>query len=365
MPKNNKKSKANQQKKGPGKKRVMVALNRAKTAGNKQLSAAALGLTPCSAKYLIACTNPWHAGAMGACVPSKPARPTQKVCTVTRFDAVIGSGGLGYVLISPTLGNNTTLARYTLATFAGTTNLTGSTGVVGVTTATAPSPYTYAQLTDSGSAGAIPAIEGRMVSCGVSAQYIGTELNRGGLVYCFVDPGHESLENITLQTLASRLECSVERTMEGKCWINTSAISSTESEFPEIAQAASVADAGLLGVYPYSQGNPIDTFTVTNGAPIMCIAFTGTVGNSYHIEIIQHMEYIGVLTEGKTTPNSLDEQGFGRVLEVVNKLPSLKTSHPKKSIGALALMALKDVVKEHGPAMIEAGGKMALAALMV
>lgn len=330
----------------------------------------ALMMTPCAAKYALAIANPWHPSAAGACIPSRPARPSQKVTSFARFDVSAPPGQVGYAVFFPCLANNSTMCRYTNGAARVTPDtLLIDTGTVGVSSiGTANLPYTTAQLNDNGSAGAIPDVSGRMISFGVTAQYIGTELNRGGLTYCFTDPAHENLVGKTVSEILARAETevSVPSSNRDKCSMQISAISASELEYPDLPNASSAITANIEAIYPFSGSNEASSVTTNIGASPMVFIFTNPTSGTqtFHIEVCVHAEYVGVLCEGKTTPNSIDELGLARVMSATDRAQGKKNSRPHVPFAKLFKESLSEVAREAGTAALMTGKAMLLAALV-
>jgi hypothetical protein len=362
------KPKKNNAKKGNGKPRNVIR-RVAKSVG--ATVADGLMMSPCAAKYALSIVNPWSPQAAGACIPSKPTRPSQKATAFARVDVVAPAGQSGYIVIFPTLCNDGAVAVYT----NGATRVTPDTLLVdtpytGLSNLSMSNlPYTAAQLKDNGSAGDIPAVSGRMVSLGVTAQYIGTELNRGGLTYCFTDPAHENVAGQTISDILARAETEVSTPMSNrdKCTMQISAINATELEYPDIASATSTITAAILACYPYSGGNEASSTRVSVGASPMVFIFTNpsTTGTcTFHVEIVAHVEYVGKITEGKTTANFADELGLTRIMCAADRVQMKKVSRPHVSFGKLFKETLGEVARETGTAAMMAGKAMLLAALV-
>lgn len=363
--------KQNRQKTGGGKKgkarRTMGRVVR--SVGN--IVGDALMMTPCAAKYALAIANPWHPSAAGACVPSKPARPSQKVTAFARFDVTAPPGQPGYAVFAPCLASNSTFCRYTNGDVrVAPSQLIVDNATVGVSSVAMTNlPYTLAQLNDNGNAGAVPDVSGRMISFGVTAQYIGTELNRGGLTYCFTDPAHENLAGQLISDILARAETEISTPMSNrdKCSMQISAISAAELEYPDLPEANNNITANILAAYPFSGGNEISSTTVNLGAAPLVFIFTNpsTTGTqTFHIEVCVHAEYVGRLCEGKTTPNSIDEAGLARVMSASDRAQGKKNSRPHVPFTRLFKESLAEVAREAGTAALMTGKAMLMAALV-
>lgn len=325
-------------------------------------------MSECAAKYAIAIVDPWNPEVEGVCVPSNPARPTFKVTSYLRGTMAIGTGGVGFVAVSPCLANDRVAAYFTNGLYTGTSiNCSATLGAVGTYGATMTNlPYGAASLTTSNPYEVYP-ISGRIVSCGLSIRYTGTELNRGGLTFCYSDPDHESVNTLTPDNLGAKLETSIEGNTPDRssCWVSASAIRADELTFPDVSQNTAQVDVNLLTVYPFSSANSVTSAAgdLAYGAPIMAAAVTGTSGNTYEFEYVQHSEFIGAAAQPFLTQNSSDATGLALVQTAAGRLPSAKRANPNVSLKKLMKRELVKAAKEIGPSAFKAGTAMLMAAL--
>lgn len=313
----------------------------------------------------MATVNPWDSLAMGACVPSSPARPTYKVRAILRGTFQVGTS-LGFVAVSPVLCNDKLVCYSTLQSYAGTAVTCSATaGAVGTIGSNMSSlPFTMAQLTSNTSAES--AAQGRIVSVGVSARYVDTELNRGGRVICYTDPDHGSINNLTIGDLGARPEAifsSPDQTRP-KCWISAYGQTAVEQSFPMEDPTYNATQYQIQQGYPLCQNQSV---TLTGGdlgygAPIMCIVATGVTGNTYEFEIVIHAEYVGPATSSMLTPNSADPDGLALVQTALGRAPTARQSSGMSFQKAFKAELIK-ASKEAGMAALKVGGAMLLAAL--
>ena len=141
-------------------------------------------LSECAARYACAIGAPFSAGAIGACVPSFPARPSFKVHSRINGTFSIGTAGVGYIGVAPCVSNSQRCIYYTGSTFTGTTLMVSGTGVNAITNTSNP----YASGAFVPASQATDAMTARIISVGLRIRYTGTELNRGGIVYGLVHP---------------------------------------------------------------------------------------------------------------------------------------------------------------------------------
>lgn len=137
--------------------------------------------------YCHALCNPFDAKPCG--VPLAPIVNTQKTRVYVKGTASTGIGGVGFVSARPGHGgsNTSTAVFYTDSSYQGST--VQNTSGPGVNPGSTNSPYSSANF----GPGATD-LSFRIVSFGLRARYIGTELNRGGSKICLVDPTHNATD---------------------------------------------------------------------------------------------------------------------------------------------------------------------------
>jgi len=150
-------------------------------------------LSPCARDYLSVLENPFSGKV--ACVPNFPSIPSRKVRYWARGVASTGTAGVGFVALNPFISWNDTLADptntvyYTDSSFAGTT--TSYASGAGVQRTNLNSEYDSTSL-----------YKYRLVAAGLRVRYAGTELNRGGRVFCLEEPDHASTASFGLSNIA-------------------------------------------------------------------------------------------------------------------------------------------------------------------
>lgn len=335
-----------------------------------------LQLSKCALKYALAISDPFHPSARNACLPVFPSVPSQKVTAFSRFTMQIGTGGTGFVAVSPTLANNTVATFYSNASFVGTAlNLTtaSNTLTLGVSSGFLPNiPYNAADLAGGIANGALN-ISGRIVSCGLRVTYTGTTMNESGVYYAFVDPNHMNVTTIANNTgqIGAHAAGDVCGTTRESCSIEMYPVSPTETEF----SGSSTGSSTMLYTHPYSNNDdvltpsqPTWTFTAggyKTGSPCGVIFVTGVAGSTYLCELIEHIEYQGTAAAGACTPSDADQRGFEIVTAAASRLPQLKsTNHDKKSIPALLVDGIQEVMSSLQPVAIDFLTKGAMAMFM-
>jgi len=306
---NNKRSRRNVAKavrkpvgRNPRTRKISAVRNGARRAAKVSRGAKGLMLSECAAKYLLASTNAAHPGARGACVPTYPVMNSQKTMGLVRGTFNVGTLGFGYISVAPCVTSDQSSIFFSDSSYASTVTQS-NTSAVGVVDVPIPNnPYTTA-VVNSGAAST--RATGRIVGGELRVRYTGTLLNRGGMIYGLTDPDHAGVDGYTTATLASR--DTVRAIVDTGDWVSISvcAIRPNETEYAESTVAAAFRS------FPFSDttaSNPN-----TSGIPIMCFVVTGVPGNSFQFEWIQHNEYVGAPTSGRTTPNMSDATGFQNV----------------------------------------------------
>lgn len=340
-------------------------------------------LHECAARYMASICDPWSPQSKGACVPFGTTRETQKVTVFSRATATVGTAGVGFAAFAPCLANDQPSLFCTGAAYTGTTALptTVIAGIPGVNANVSQTPHNgpYGRarflptsLQNAGTADL--RVAGRVVSAGISAQYTGTVSNMGGLLYCLTTPNHTNLHEFSPQNMGSFVECEISRVDDMKCMMVDVGHTSNECEFPDLAtymlsqttsSTLALPEPTVPGpvtlLYPFARGTRALNSTLiaedgtnTYGSITSLIMFTGTPGNTFQIEVIMHLEYIGLDAQANATPVHKDTDGFNMVQEAAMRAPMIKASQGINWKDA-CLKALSDVGRELGPVALKAG----------
>ncbi len=235
----------------------------------------------CVKHYFSALVDPFESPA-GACMPCDLfPLPSQKVKVFIRGKLNLGTSGIGFILANPTLANDVNVITRTTSTSVITqsTQFTAATNIVGATFSQLP--YNSAALTAK-------SVQGRVLALGVRIKYIGSLMNRNGLVLSLEDPDHQSTVNQTFDSVSANPYADARRVGDGEwdaavCW--SGPVTPQELEY---ANVNSYAD--------YS----------------MVMAISGAAGDLYEFEVYEHAEFIGTNVPGKTPSHSAAE-AFGKM----------------------------------------------------
>lgn len=215
---------------------------------------------------------------------------------------------------------------------------------------TPPGSYVGYNLNTDYPSTALPLVTGRgikyrVVGSGLRIRYIGTEINRGGIVHCTVTPNHDTVALADINQLG-QLE-TYSRYPVTRDWV-------------EIMHSPVMEDDFL---YRPDQGtNPSYYTTLFSTAPFehyMVQQVTDCVGGAFEWQAVVHFEAVGAEVRG-LTPTPVDVTGVSAVLNVATPtiIPEInKLSQDNKDIGTL----LKDgmnMVSGLAPEVLKMGTMM-------
>jgi hypothetical protein len=231
-------------------------------------------LSPCSKTYLKALTDPFSLDAGMACVPDLRDYPSQKLMCKARGTFAAGSGGLGFVVVTPLINSGASPAICTSqSAFAGTS--------VDVTAANTTQinltqiPYTAGQLAN---------MVGRTVASGLRVRYVGTELARGGTLIVARLPINSTFQGKSFADLMSTN--SIQTIPVTKTWATVTFVPSGDSDYEYNSNANGIvaADSGLQ-------------------CRLGCLVSGSTGGNTFEWEFVVHKEYYSTNPAAQAVPN--------------------------------------------------------------
>lgn len=240
-------------------------------------------ISPCTAMYTKALTNPFGQFDELPCIPDVITLPSYKFQTTTRGSFSVGSGGVGFVAGKPGCPvSDSPCIEYTLPTFAGGSYQPAlPSPPVGVATANNDSVFTQADFQVNG------IIESRLVGAGLRVHYQGSEINRGGLVVLHRQPGNTAIAgNSTAATLL---------------------------QFKTSTQAPATRNAESVNYRPDTPGMlgyAVPVFP--QASTLMIYVEGGSPGTSWNYEFIQFFELIG--NRQNPTASHSDPVGMGSAL---------------------------------------------------
>lgn len=321
-----------------------------KTMSNMSPSAS-LSLPPCTLKYALACSDPFDEAAIGACIPVASI-PSRKAKAFVEFDCFIGTSGIAFVQIMPSLASDLPSAYCTTAAFTGTvcnplSNF--STLTTGVQRIFAPLPHTSSDLT-----GTLPLSQGRIVSAGIKLVYTGTNDNMSGLYYLYSSPEHTAALSSTTSTLGAASNTRICPVTRSQVSVTMSSVDSDENEYIKIngevtaitlrPQVYRYSDLGIQNNGFTDEINDCDV-----GSPTAVCIITGIPGQSIHCTYVVHVEYVGYLDSSNLSPNSSDSSGTAMVMTAARNMQLAVKSNGNGSAWSYMLNELKSLWRQAKP----------------
>lgn len=335
---------------------------------------------PCTVKFATAVANPFSPDAMGVCLPTTPARPSQKIAAFTRGSGAVGTHGFGYIVIMPSLTSSQPCAFVTNSAYTGTGadtfNVFSAADVIKtgvVSTSFANLPYASSDIWTN-TTNNPPPCSGRIVSVGVKLVYTGTLTNTSGIIASYSDPAHSTLlTSTTHNSLLAYTETVICPNQPGDmCVMSMAPVGGEELEFGNTTLAEGVSSGNPASleyqtamIYPWSRAlaSNLNSVSVV-GNPIGVVSLQGLVASTtFYYEIVMHVEYVGVKPSPFLTPSFADPVGLGNVISVAGKVPLIKASNPKNSWGNAFMQALKEVGRELKPVAGAVAKNMILGAI--
>lgn len=186
----------------------------------------------------------------------------------------------------------------------------------------------------------------RLVAAGIRIRYAGTEDARQGNIVAFEEQDHSSVMGYSYLTLLQQqntYECRPRGDGEWDASVTWSGpVQPRELEF-------------LNDIYPYGPSGA--------NYPVMCILVQGAAGASYAFDVVEHLEYIGSKTSGKTKSHS-DPNTYAKALQASKEVAANSPLQPSSAPSVFDRFI--NGVKESLPQLINVGmaaGQMAMGAL--
>lgn len=313
-------------------------------------------VSPCLKKWFDCVTDPFSQSAQGACIPFGGNVDSNRYMGYVRGDIIIGTNGIGLLILAPSPYNDVNCLWTTDATFAGTdatwvTALnTTATGIVAIKVSN--NRFSAGSvLNNAGSQRDMP-LQARLVGGGVKVYYTGTELNKSGLMSFYTNPAHQNAtyngngpaSTSSLGSYQETMICPVTR--EPKEYPLTP-LTTTELEYYNFtANAVSTQNGMTAFAYPWAANqviNAMGLYAVPSGLASLTYAgsatsiiiVTGQPKETVHFEYSMHVEAIGDLTEGQRVPADSDPTGVDAMMAALSRLQVDRNSHPHLSTAGI------------------------------
>lgn len=350
-----------------------------------------VSLQQCTIRYAVAVADPFNAKARGACIPVDNGS-SMKATGFVRLDITSATTG-GLIYCMPSVASDMPAFFYTDSTWVGTTcpfATVGNTGAastlnVGWNAGYVALPFSAGQCIGPGITGNLAnGVTSKIVSAGIRLSYTGTELNKGGVIYCYHDPAHATVAQVNASNIGSLADSTVDDVSRMPCTLSMYGTLPQENNFAMTDFTInSVNQIENLLLYPYGGRNttgwvnnlgavaavfapvfPNSASLLTGGnpsmgAPISVISYTSAgVSSSFHLEYTVHAEYQGKPAASMLTPNAADPDGVAMVKSAAARLPSAKNTKEHMTPMAHMSEALADVAKAAMPTVLKVGGQL-------
>jgi len=165
-----------------------------------------------------------------------------------------------------------------------------------------------------------------------------------------LSPQHDDVASIySYSNLLAQDTAIFRHTNKAKLEIVSSPI--TENEFSYTSSGSAIAN-----IFPYSGSNiagtstnPVTVSSVNQGAPIACFMINQpvqSVGQSFNVEIVQHVEYVGKSTASFHTPTDSDVVGADRISAAATQVDARRAANPSMSVWSAMLQETQKIYRE-------------------
>lgn len=333
-----------------------------KRKGNRNKTPGKSSISMCVGKMLYAGLDTFSQMAQGACIPDGSSVSSVRSSIRQQLYIGVGTQGIGFCHFFVPLASDALAAVSTLVTFTGTDCrwLTANNTInpVGIATTSLALPATASQLlTGNFQLDDRPGFSGRVVAAGYTFRYTGKEIDRGGQVYSYTHPQHQSSGSMFDSSggevifngpnLAQFLETHIVETAREETTIPLFPTSERETDYSNMD-----ATSQVNVVYPWSAGadrqpNGFTYLTGSNncncGIPVSTLIIVGTPGTQYTINYGQHMEYIGQGVRGfSKLPAESDPVGVQDLMSAYSRF----SVNRQREAGVNPLPEFKRALKE-------------------
>lgn len=300
-------------------------------------------LSEVASKYLLSIRRPFDPRATGAHIPHFPSAPSYKCRGFLRSPNIFcGTASSGWVAFMPCVAKNYPTLFHTGALYAGASN-----GIIVAPTAAngnyvysgsfANLPFTTAELeaTTQGYT-----VDSRIVSYGARLVYAGTELNKGGLMYSYVDANQDTVMGANAGYAATYDQTDIHSNMSGVP--GTLSIFGTRADHFEYSSLASSTNKVR---YPFHASTTVvdNASGLTVSAPTAAFFISGVSGNPFYLEVVIHAEFIGPgVPQANMSESASDEAGFDIVQGVVWRAQRALAGDPEKTLDEMIGQCLRE-----------------------
>jgi len=229
-------------------------------------------------------------------------------------------------------------------------------------------------------------VTARMVSMAIRITCDTAEMQLGGRCYVYQQEDHANLNSISVDLIGNSEETVIYKCKElSRLGATLSCTSENEAEYPYGDQTT--ASYQTQSIYPYSCGNQLISGGIYGAAVgtlsgINAIASPINVGAApcviilqpsastsnpatFWVEIVQHVEYIGILSMSDHTATHVDPPGFALVQAAKREADALRMSAPSipyKTLfeRSMSMAASAVTVLQNNPQAVRAAASMGM-----
>jgi len=310
-----------------------------------------ISTSPCLKRWFDAMTVPFSQNAQSACIPFGGNLDSNRYFGYVRGDIIVGTNGVGFLHIAPSPYNDVNVLWATTAAFTGTTAefvLSSAALQPGVTALRVPNNrFAASAVVNTAATQRDMPVSARLCGGGLRLYYVGTELNRGGLVSVYTNPTHQCVAygtggNTDSASLGALQETAIFPVSREVYEYPMTPLKTEELEYYTFHQSSvGVAGAQTAFAYPWSAGQAAQrgdgSTTVSGmaaaqpaGAVTTVVLISGAVpGSAIHFEYGMHCEAVGDLTEGQRLPSDSDPMGVDAMMAAISRYQIERNSHPE------------------------------------
>lgn len=284
-------------------------------AGRHSTFQKAMAITPCAKAYAAAVVDPWAMEAEGACVPIDVPGPSYKGKSFMTIDVTLGTAGVGFIAVAPTVVNDKNAVTYSGSTYAGTT-IDCNTATTGVNAAKFTTlPATYANVVTSNIA------QGRVVVAGIRIKYTGSPLYETGSMYILGDSNRQILHGFGSSDISAQTIARVKGVSRKNHTLTQTNNNAVEREYSDELRYSTP-----LQVYPYGGTNGTVDTVIPATMGILIKGATTSAGQTFQVDLMLRNEYTGVMVAPMATPSHTDTDGYSHVRDALDMMSTVKKS---------------------------------------
>jgi len=283
-------------------------------------------MSRCCRTFLKAAVDPFNCTGMDVFLPVGQAIGSQRVQAFMRVLVTIGTAGVGFIGVVPTVSSGSNCIWYTNASYAGTTFVPYtdvaspilSTGVVASTLSNLPYGQSVIWPSDAGESYGTAPLNCNCVAWGLSVMNASAEVNLGGTITAYSDPTRTSLYGASQADISTFAAAQVVLGSRQRVYLTMYPLEENEFEFSPDARNQSGGTVNIMYPQTVTLGTPACTSTAVPAISNL-IMFTGIPGSQYLCHIVAFNEYYGKQTQTVNKNKVSDPQGMAKVVDILGR----------------------------------------------